>query len=43
MKIHVVDDDDAFRDSLLWLLESHDYQVEGHDSAEAFLIGRTRG
>lgn len=37
--IHIVDDDEAFRDSLLWLLESHDYRVVGHDSAEAFLEG----
>lgn len=35
--IHLVDDDEAFRDSLLWLLESHDYQVACHDSAEGFL------
>ena len=37
--IHIVDDDEAFRDSLLWLLESHDYRVVSHDSAEAFLEG----
>lgn len=35
--IHIVDDDEAFRDSLVWLLESHDYQVICHDSAEGFL------
>lgn len=35
--IHIVDDDEAFRDSMLWLLESHDYQVIVHDSAESFL------
>lgn len=35
--IHIVDDDEAFRDSLVWLLESHDYQVVCHDSAEALL------
>ena len=36
-RYHLVDDDEAFRDSLLWLLESHDYQVACHDSAEGFL------
>jgi FixJ family two-component response regulator len=35
--IHIIDDDEPFRDSLLWLLESHDYQVECHSSAEDFL------
>jgi FixJ family two-component response regulator len=35
--IHIVDDDEAFRDSLVWLLESHDYHVTCHDSAEGFL------
>lgn len=37
--IHIVDDDEAFRDSLVWLLESHDYRVACHDHAEAFLAG----
>ncbi|MGM8061528.1 response regulator transcription factor [Vogesella indigofera] len=37
--IHIVDDDEAFRDSLVWLLESHDYRVICHDHAEAFLAG----
>lgn len=37
IRIHIVDDDEAFRDSLLWLLESHDYSIECHDSAEGFL------
>ena len=35
--IHIIDDDEPFRDSLLWLLESHDYQVACHGSAEDFL------
>ncbi|WP_230369064.1 response regulator transcription factor [Paludibacterium denitrificans] len=35
--IHIVDDDEAFRDSLVWLLESHDYRVVCHDSAESLL------
>jgi FixJ family two-component response regulator len=37
IRIHIVDDDEAFRDSLLWLLESHDYSIACHDSAEGFL------
>ena len=36
-KVHVIDDDEALRDSLVWMLESHGYQVAAHDSAEAFL------
>ena len=35
--IYVVDDDEALRDSLLWMLESHGYRALGFDSAEAFL------
>lgn len=35
--IHVVDDDEAMRDSLTWLLEGEGYQVACFDSAEAFL------
>lgn len=35
--IHVVDDDEALRDSLVWMLESNAYAVAAHDSAEAFL------
>ena len=34
--VHVVDDDAAIRDSLLWLLESAGYRVVAFDSAEAF-------
>ena len=37
LTVHVVDDDEAFRDSLLWLLDSHGYPTRGHDSAEALL------
>jgi FixJ family two-component response regulator len=33
----VVDDDEAVRDSLQWLLEGKDYRVRCFDSAEAFL------
>jgi len=37
--VYVVDDDDAFRDSLRWLLESSGYRVEAYESAERFLDG----
>lgn len=35
--IHIVDDDEALRDSLVWLLESNGHRVRAHESAEAFL------
>jgi two-component system, LuxR family, response regulator FixJ len=35
--IHVVDDDDAIRDSLMFLLETAGYAGRGYGSAEAFL------
>jgi FixJ family two-component response regulator len=35
--VHVVDDDEAVRDSLQWLLEGKDYRVRCFESAEAFL------
>jgi len=35
--IYVVDDDEALRDSLLWMLESNGYRATGFASAEAFL------
>ncbi|MBV8679910.1 MAG: response regulator transcription factor [Aquitalea sp.] len=35
--VHIVDDDEAFRDSLVFLLESHDYAISCHDSAESLL------
>jgi FixJ family two-component response regulator len=35
--IHVVDDDEALRDSLVWLLESEGYQAATYASAEDFL------
>ncbi len=38
--IFVVDDDEAMRDSLTWLLEGEGYQVRCFDSAEAFLAAR---
>jgi FixJ family two-component response regulator len=36
-KICIVDDDEAFRDSLRWLLESNGFQVEPFASAKEFL------
>jgi FixJ family two-component response regulator len=36
-RVYVVDDDDAMRDSLVWLLESRRFRVEAYASAEAFL------
>jgi len=35
--VYVVDDDEAVRDSLQWLLEGSDYRVRCFDSAESFL------
>jgi FixJ family two-component response regulator len=37
--VYVVDDDEAVRDSLQWLLEGVNYSVQAYDSAEAFLTG----
>ena len=37
--VYVIDDDDAVRDSLQWLLEASRYRVIGFDSAENFLAG----
>jgi RNA polymerase sigma factor (sigma-70 family) len=37
--VYVVDDDDAVRDSLQWLLEASKYRVLGFESAEKFLAG----
>ena len=36
-RVHIVDDDEAMRDSLKWLLESRGLQVELYASAEEFL------
>lgn len=41
--IYVVDDDDAFRDSLRWLLESAGYRVAVFPSAEHFLASYRAG
>ncbi|WP_310625874.1 response regulator [Limnohabitans sp.] len=35
--VYVVDDDEAVRDSLQWLLDGKDYRVRCFDSAETFL------
>ncbi len=35
--VYVVDDDEAVRDSLQWLLEGKDYHVRCYESAELFL------
>ncbi len=39
--IHIVDDDEALRDSLIWLLESEGYQAATYASAEDFLAAWT--
>ncbi len=36
-RVYIVDDDEAMRDSLLWLLESQGFAVTAHASAEDFL------
>jgi two-component system response regulator TtrR len=38
--IYVVDDDEAMRDSMTWLLEGEGYKVACFDSAEVFLKAR---
>ncbi len=38
--IHVVDDDEAMRDSMTWLLEGEGYAVACYESAESFLARR---
>lgn len=35
--VHVIDDDEALRDSLRWLLEGHGFQVHAHPDARHFL------
>jgi FixJ family two-component response regulator len=35
--VHVIDDDEALRDSLRWLLEGHGFQVFSHPDARHFL------
>ncbi len=42
-RVHIVDDDDAMRDSLKWLLESRGLEVELYPSGEAFLAAFNSG
>lgn len=35
--VFIVDDDEAVRDSLKWLLEANSYRVQSYDSAERYL------
>ncbi len=35
--VYVVDDDEAVRDSIRWLLEASDFKVELYDSGESFI------
>ncbi|MCF0253773.1 MAG: response regulator transcription factor [Duodenibacillus sp.] len=35
--VYVVDDDEAVRDSIRWLLEASDYKVEAYESGESFI------
>ena len=37
-KVYIVDDDEAIRDSLRWLLEAKGFVVESYPSAEQFLM-----
>ena len=39
--IHVVDDDEAMRDSMTWLLEGEGYAVACYESAASFLAARS--
>jgi two-component system response regulator FixJ len=41
--VHIIDDDDAVRDSLAILLEAQGFAVESYASAEAFLAHRADG
>jgi FixJ family two-component response regulator len=42
-RVHIVDDDEAMRDSLKWLVESRGLKVELYPSAEAFLQAFDKG
>lgn len=41
--VFIVDDDEAVRDSLRWLLEANGYRVRAYESAEAFLAAYDPG
>jgi FixJ family two-component response regulator len=42
-RVYVVDDDEAMRDSLVWLLESQGFPVDVYPSAESFLEAYREG
>lgn len=42
-QVFVIDDDEAQRDSLIWLLESHGYAVRAYSRAEDFLANWDAG
>lgn len=42
-RVYLVDDNDAFRDSTAWLLETAGYEVTGFDSGDAFLEAYAAG
>lgn len=42
-RVHLVDDNDGFRESTAWLLETAGFEVESHASAPAFLEARGNG
>lgn len=42
-RVYIVDDDEAMRDSLLWLLESQGFAVTAYSSAEDFLAACREG
>src|SRR5690606_20785139 len=39
-RVHLVDDNDGFRDSTAWLLETAGFEVESYPSGPAFLESR---
>ena len=41
--VHIIDDDDALRDSLLFLLSTAGIEAKSYDSATAYLIDAQRG
>ena len=42
-RVHLVDDNEGFRDSTAWLLETAGFEVESYGSAPAFLEARGEG
>jgi two-component system, LuxR family, response regulator FixJ len=41
--VHIIDDDDALRDSLAFLLSSAGIEAKSYDSATAYLVDAQRG